>query len=83
MMEVWTEGLCKATLHRVIFPESSSPKARRSIAYFGTPDPTVLLNPVRKGEVLNNVPAPTVSEFFTERLKKAEVPKEERIVIAI
>jgi isopenicillin N synthase-like dioxygenase len=83
MMEAWTGGLCKATLHRVIFPKSPSSKARRSIAYFGTPDPAVLLTPVHKGVVLGNVPVPTVSEFFRERLKKAEVPKNERTVIII
>jgi isopenicillin N synthase-like dioxygenase len=83
MMEAWTGGLCKATLHRVIFPKSPSSKARRSIAYFGTPDPTVLLTPVRKGRVLDNVPVRTASDFFRERLKNAEVPKEDRTIIVI
>jgi hypothetical protein len=35
-----TDGLCKANIHRVIFPPSKSgelPTRRRSIAYFSTP----------------------------------------------
>lgn len=79
MMEGWTSGSCVATLHRVVFPPSPLPKARRSIAYFGTPDPNVLLRPVAKGGVINDQkPAPSVKEFFEERLKRAEVPKTER-----
>jgi isopenicillin N synthase-like dioxygenase len=78
MMEAWTSGLCVATLHRVVFPPSPSPKPRRSIAYFGTPDPEVLLMPVRNVEAVEAKPALKVKEFFNERLKRAEVPKEAR-----
>jgi len=78
MMEAWTSGLCVATLHRVIFPPTPLPKPRRSIAYFGTPDPEVTLKPVQKGRVVDTKHAPKVKDFFEERLKRAEVPKEER-----
>ena len=78
MMEAWTSGLCVATLHRVVFPPTLSPKARRSIAYFGTPDPEVLLTPVRKDEAYHIKPAQTVKDFFEERLMRAQVPKADR-----
>lgn len=68
IMEAWTSGNCVATLHRVVFPGSPLAKARRSIAYFGTPDPEVLLRPVLKGGIVDeSKPAPKVKEFFAER----------------
>lgn len=83
MMEAWTAGQCVATLHRVIFPTSPSPKPRRSIAYFGTPDPGVLLKPVRKGGIVDSSkPAPRVKEFFEERMQKSSVPITERTELA-
>ncbi|KAF2099945.1 Clavaminate synthase-like protein [Rhizodiscina lignyota] len=79
MMEAWTSGQCVATLHRVVFPPNPTPKSRRSIAYFGTPDPQVELRPVAKGGIIDSSKAaPRVKEFFEERLKRAEVPKAER-----
>lgn len=79
MMEAWTSGQCVATLHRVVFPPSPAPKARRSIAYFGTPDPSVVLKPVAKGGIVDESKrAPNVKEFFEERARRAEVPAAER-----
>lgn len=79
MMEAWTSGQCVATLHRVVFPPSPSTRSRRSIAFFGTPDPDVILKPVSKGGVVEESgSAPTVKAFFMERLKRAEVPEAER-----
>lgn len=84
MMEAWTAGQCVATLHRVVFPPSPAPKARRSVAYFGTPDPGVLLQPVHKGGIVDNSkPAQRVKEFFEERLEKARVPVTERKELAV
>lgn len=78
-MEAWTSGQCVATLHRVVFPPSPSPKPRRSIAFFGTPDPNIILKPVSKGGIVEETTeAPTVKAFFMERLKRAEVPATER-----
>lgn len=44
-LEGMTDGLCKANIHRVIFPPSAAgdlPKARKSIAYFSTPSHDVV-----------------------------------------
>ncbi|EIN07875.1 Clavaminate synthase-like protein [Punctularia strigosozonata HHB-11173 SS5] len=74
MMEAWTGGTCVATLHRVVFPPApTQKKPRRSIAYFGTPDPEVSLTPVqrRSAEGEAAATAPTVKQFFEERLKLA------------
>jgi isopenicillin N synthase-like dioxygenase len=74
MMEAWTAGACVATLHRVAFPPASyQQRPRRSIAYFGTPDPQVLLTPIQHdledSQTTNR--APTVKQFFEERLHMA------------
>jgi isopenicillin N synthase-like dioxygenase len=40
-LEAMTDGLCKANVHRVIFPAAAKgdlPKNRKTIAYFSTPD---------------------------------------------
>lgn len=77
MMESWTAGVCRATLHRVVFPPPSqlSPKPRRSIAFFGTADPEVVLTPINKGGVVdvevNNGEPMKVKEFFAERIRLA------------
>lgn len=75
-MEAWTAGKCIATLHRVIFPKSllAQPisRPRKSIAYFGTPDADTILRPVRAGglvEEKEGTRAPSVKEFFDERLR--------------
>jgi len=81
MMEAWTSGHCVATLHRVIFPADAPHKPRRSIAYFGTPDPHVVLRPVKKGEGEikdANTEAPRVKEFFEERMRRSIVPPDQR-----
>ena len=82
-MEAWTSGLCVATLHRVVFPPNPASKARRSIAYFGTPDPEVVLTPVRKGQIVNINTAPNVKNFFEERLQKSLVPIAERSSVVV
>jgi isopenicillin N synthase-like dioxygenase len=67
-LEGMTDGLCKANVHRVIFPQSAPgvlPKNRRSIAYFSTPSHdivsaceamrwliTKIMNAVRPGGVI-------------------------------
>ncbi|KAK5113735.1 hypothetical protein LTR85_010752 [Meristemomyces frigidus] len=45
LLEDWTDGLLKSTVHRVIFPEASSGD-RYSIAYFCHPLDEALLEPV-------------------------------------
>ncbi|EIM87583.1 Clavaminate synthase-like protein [Stereum hirsutum FP-91666 SS1] len=74
MMEAWTAGKCIATLHRVVFPKSlvAQPitRPRKSIAYFGTPDPATILRPVRAGGLVEEKEgAPSVKEFFDERMR--------------
>lgn len=69
MMEAWTGGRCVATLHRVVFPPAGRDRPRRSIAYFGTPDSHVILKPVGITDDVER--APTVNEFFEERLRLA------------
>lgn len=73
-MEAWTAGKCIATLHRVVFPKSlvAQPitQPRKSIAYFGTPDPATILRPVRAGGLVEEKEgAPSVKEFFDERMR--------------
>lgn len=44
-LEAMTDGLCKANVHRVIFPkavENELPKNRKTIAYFSTPSHDVV-----------------------------------------
>ncbi|KAF2658051.1 Clavaminate synthase-like protein, partial [Lophiostoma macrostomum CBS 122681] len=69
-LEGMTDGLCKATVHRVIFPPTECPRTRRSIAYFSTPSHDIIMNPVKPGGITVNTPrAPSVENFFRERMR--------------
>ncbi|VUC31080.1 unnamed protein product [Clonostachys rosea] len=83
-LEGMTDGLCKANVHRVIFPKSSStklPKGRKTIAYFnelGEPGSTnlahQLMNPVKPGGIIvEKAGASTVGDFFQERVRLAGI----------
>jgi isopenicillin N synthase-like dioxygenase len=50
-----TDGLCKANIHRVVFPGVAAgelPPNRKSIAYFSTPSHDVVMNPVKPGGIV-------------------------------
>ncbi|KAH8647292.1 hypothetical protein BX600DRAFT_443497 [Xylariales sp. PMI_506] len=59
-LEGMTDGLCKANVHRVIFPAETVavgelPKNRKSIAYFSTPNHDIkqkVMNPVKPGGII-------------------------------
>lgn len=54
-LEAMTDGLCKANIHRVIFPKSATtelPRPRKTIAYFSTPSHDTIMNPVKPGGVI-------------------------------
>ncbi|KAI1372061.1 hypothetical protein F4677DRAFT_463540 [Hypoxylon crocopeplum] len=73
VLEGMTDGLCKATVHRVIFPKAATtelPKNRKTIAYFCTPSHDIVMNTVKPGGIFVEKPgAPTVGTFFRERQK--------------
>ncbi|CAG9978665.1 unnamed protein product [Clonostachys byssicola] len=74
-LEGMTDGLCKANVHRVIFQKSAStelPKARKTIAYFSTPNHEIVMNPVKPGGIIvQKDGASSVGEFFQERVRLA------------
>ena len=54
-LEGMTDGLCKANVHRVVFPTPIAgelPRDRKSIAYFSTPSHDVVMNAVKPGGVI-------------------------------
>ena len=54
-LEGMTDGLCKANIHRVVFPPAAAgqlPKNRKSIAYFSTPSHDVVMNAVKPGGII-------------------------------
>ena len=54
-LEGMTDGLCKANIHRVVFPPAAAgqlPVNRKSIAYFSTPSHDVIMNPVKPGGIV-------------------------------
>ncbi|KFA52299.1 hypothetical protein S40293_00624 [Stachybotrys chartarum IBT 40293] len=75
-LEAMTDGLCKANVHRVIFPkaaENELPKNRKTIAYFSTPSHDVIMNPVKPGgSIVEQEGAISVGEFFHERMRLAQ-----------
>jgi isopenicillin N synthase-like dioxygenase len=78
VLEGMTDGLCKANVHRVVFPPVAPGTVhgtRKSVAYFSTPNHDVVMNYVKPGGVIVDKPgAPTVGDFFRERLRLAGEP---------
>ncbi|WWD00238.1 hypothetical protein V866_007147 [Kwoniella sp. B9012] len=83
-MEFWSSGIYKATVHRVVFPNSpSSPSKqdqeneagladRYSLAFFVQPDDNVELNPILPGGKIDYTrKAITSGELFNTKLKES------------
>ncbi|GAA5858126.1 hypothetical protein JCM8547_005662 [Rhodosporidiobolus lusitaniae] len=81
-LESWTDGVMKATLHRVVLPQELAEergeggeemlKGRKSIAVFCNARPEVRLTPVGKGGVAKEVKgkeAMTMKEFVEDRIR--------------
>ncbi|OAA59039.1 Oxoglutarate/iron-dependent oxygenase [Niveomyces insectorum RCEF 264] len=65
-LEAMTDGLCKANIHRVVFPKGAAadlPRNRKTIAYFSTPSHDITMNPVKPGGVVTEKSG--MSVFFT------------------
>ncbi|KIW08092.1 uncharacterized protein PV09_01030 [Verruconis gallopava] len=75
ILEFMTDGICKANVHRVIFPPSAEgelPRNRKSIAYFSTPSFDVEMSQVRPdGTIVKAQESSSVGEFFAERQRLA------------
>jgi isopenicillin N synthase-like dioxygenase len=53
-LEAMTDGLCKANVHRVVFPtpvDGELPRDRKSIAYFSTPSHDIVMHAVKPGGI--------------------------------
>lgn len=75
LLSHWTNNLFKSTVHRVIFPHDGVGEDRYSIAYFGHPIGSTVLEPVPSKRVEDlkgqggKVDAMTADEHLMERLK--------------
>ncbi|WRT65087.1 uncharacterized protein IL334_002029 [Kwoniella shivajii] len=76
-MELWSNGMYKATLHRVIFPvsegeKSGTTKDRYSMAFFVQPDDNVAFQPILPGgKIDNTIKAITSGELFNSKLQES------------
>jgi len=63
LLEMWTEGVYPATVHRVIIPEEELSRkcARQSIVFFVHPDDQVMISPLNEEKLVDS----TQSRFVT------------------
>ncbi|XP_076316483.1 uncharacterized protein LOC143228916 isoform X2 [Tachypleus tridentatus] len=68
MMTIWTDGLYKATRHRVLVPkeEAERQRSRSSIAFFVNPDDAVIVEPLNGSK---NFPSVKFKDYLNDKFK--------------